>query len=40
MARVQKYIGYWEDLVSELAFEYDLNKREEKFKVISLPEHH
>ena len=33
-------IGYWEDLVSELAFEYDLNKREEKFKVISLLEHH
>jgi len=33
-------IGYWEDLVLELAFEYDLNKREEKFKAISLPEHH
>ena len=33
-------IGYWEDLVLELAFEYDLNKQEEKFKVISLPEHH
>ena len=33
-------IGYWEDLVSELAFEYDLNKREEKLKAILLPEHH
>jgi len=33
-------IGYWENLVSELAFEYNLNKREEKFKAISLPEHH
>ena len=33
-------IDYWEDLVSELAFEYNLNKQEEKFKVISLPEHH
>ena len=33
-------IAYWEDLVSELACEYDLNKREEQFKAISLLEHH
>lgn len=33
-------IGYWEHFVSELAFEKDLDKREEKFNAISLPEHH
>jgi hypothetical protein len=33
-------IGYWEDWVSELAFESNLNMREEEFKAILLPEHH
>jgi hypothetical protein len=33
-------IGYWEDLVSKLAFESDLDKREAIFKEISLAEHH
>ncbi|KAG6381505.1 hypothetical protein JVT61DRAFT_88 [Boletus reticuloceps] len=33
-------IGYWEDLVSELAYENDLDKREAKFKAITLVEHH
>lgn len=33
-------IGYWENLVSELAFEHNLDKREQNFKAISLVEHH
>ena len=31
---------YWEHLVSELAFEMNLDRREKKFSAISLPEHH
>ncbi|KAF8432109.1 hypothetical protein L210DRAFT_3650601 [Boletus edulis BED1] len=33
-------ISYWEDLVSELAYENNVDKREAKFKVITLVEHH
>ena len=32
--------GYWEHLVSELAFETDLDRREKRFNAITLPEHH